>query len=362
MVFDLDKFKPINDRYGHAAVDAVLREFSALQCASAREADLVGRIGGDEFAIYLQERTHRDAVAVAQQTPSGLSNRKPWNSVETEPITASLRIATTRPGRDFGSLLAAADDQVYLAKRTEGEQRRRPFLALDHTDRRTIADRTDGVTSVPEPLQRRSPMDGLRPHLQRGPVCRSADREFATAVVRIFHGTARHSNRVHRDDLMAYLSPKRRSGKPVRLFLADRFHHQIDGAWWPYTATLADELAGLVAALESRLGRVTHVDLNWSPQHSPPNLNWQDWRTKAQHIVTVGGEQGVASLLIVPNTTNNTLAGMVLHRAAGLPVNPRPGEQAMLVTADEILRAARRQHVPHRSIGVLRRDENVQRG
>lgn len=128
--------------------------------------------------------------------------------------------------------------------------------------------------------------------------------------------------------------------------LAYDLGQQIDGGWWPYTANLADELTALVAALDNRLGKVTHLDLNWSSTHSPPNLNWRDWRTRPQHIMTVGGREASARLLIVPSTTNNTLAGMVLRRAAGLPVDPRHGEHTMLVTAEEILTAARRQQIP----------------
>ena len=87
------------------------------------------------------------------------------------------------------------------------------------------------------------------------------------------------------------------------------------------------------------------VGLNWSPLHNPPNLNWRDWRTKPQHIIAVGGSEASANLLIVPSTTNSALANMVLRRAAGLPVEPRRGEDTMLQTAEEILTAARRQRI-----------------
>jgi hypothetical protein len=144
---------------------------------------------------------------------------------------------------------------------------------------------------------------------------------------------------------MAYLTRKTRTDRPVRLRLAYDLGHRIDGAWWPYTAALADELAGLVALLETRLGKVRQVDLNWSPTHSPPNLNWRDWRTKPQHIMTIAGSEATANLLLVPCSTNATLAGMVLRRAAGLAVDPTHGADAMLVTAEEILTAARGQRV-----------------
>lgn len=147
------------------------------------------------------------------------------------------------------------------------------------------------------------------------------------------------------DDLMAYVTQRIRADKPVRLCLADDLGGRIDGAWWPYTAALADELAGLIAVLDGRLGKIVEVGLNWSPLNNPPNLNWRDWRTKPQHIMAVGGREASATLLIVPASTNSTLAGMVLRRAASQPVEPGRGEDAMLQTAEEILTAARRQRI-----------------
>lgn len=146
-------------------------------------------------------------------------------------------------------------------------------------------------------------------------------------------------------DLMAYLAQRTRVDKPVRLCLADDLGRRIDGAWWPYTGALVDEFAGLMTVLDDRLGKIVDVSINWSPLHNPPNLNWRDWRGRVQHIMTVGGCDGTANVLVVPSTTNNTLAGMVLRRAAGQQVDPRRGEDAMLETAEEILTAARRQRI-----------------
>lgn len=144
-------------------------------------------------------------------------------------------------------------------------------------------------------------------------------------------------------DLMTHPTPRSRPGKPIRLCLAYELGRRIDGAWWPYTSALADELGGLVAALDGQLGKVVEVGLNWSPLNNPPSLNWRDWRTKPQHIITVGGCDATANLLIVPSATHGPLAGMVLRRAAGLPVEARRGDVAILETAEEILTAARRQ-------------------
>ena len=142
---------------------------------------------------------------------------------------------------------------------------------------------------------------------------------------------------------MAYLTQKITSAKSPRLCLANDLGRPIDGAWWPYSAVLADELSGLVTALDYRLGKVQRLSVNWSSRHNPPNLNWQDWRTKPQHIMTIDGSEARATLLIVPNSTNSTLASMVLRRAGGFEVDVQRGQEAMLANAEAILASARRQ-------------------
>jgi hypothetical protein len=54
---------------------------------------------------------------------------------------------------------------------------------------------------------------------------------------------------------MAYATPRRRTGKPIRLYLADDLGHEIDGAWWPYTADIAVDRPDLVAVLEPAIGK-----------------------------------------------------------------------------------------------------------
>jgi diguanylate cyclase (GGDEF)-like protein len=113
---DLDNFKPINDRYGHTAGDEVLRDLCVLLRASTRTSDVLGRIGGDEFAVYLTGSTPREAVEFSKRIRSDLSRARFRALPDTESITASFGVATTVAGMKFIDLLCAADNQLYQAK------------------------------------------------------------------------------------------------------------------------------------------------------------------------------------------------------------------------------------------------------
>ncbi|WP_162461532.1 diguanylate cyclase [Mycolicibacterium sp. CBMA 234] len=119
VVFDLDKFKSINDLHGHATGDAVLRTFGGLLRASVRENDLVGRLGGDEFAVYLNGLTYPYAVTVAERVRTTLSRAQIQNAPAAKLITASFGIAPTTRHMAFADLVSAADNRLYEAKRRE---------------------------------------------------------------------------------------------------------------------------------------------------------------------------------------------------------------------------------------------------
>jgi diguanylate cyclase len=94
VMLDLDEFKDVNDRLGHAAGDEVLRQVSARIRACLREIDIVGRVGGEEFALVLPEASLAAAADVAELTQSGPS-----------------------PLSTFDALLLHADRALYVAKR-----------------------------------------------------------------------------------------------------------------------------------------------------------------------------------------------------------------------------------------------------
>jgi len=113
---DLDGFKGVNDRFGHAAGDAVLVAVADRLRASVRDADFVCRIGGDEFVILLPNITDGEAAAVARRIISRVS--EPFEFAPTARIGASIGLASApRDGMTADELLSAADRAMYEAKR-----------------------------------------------------------------------------------------------------------------------------------------------------------------------------------------------------------------------------------------------------
>lgn len=116
---DLDHFKEVNDRYGHATGDEVLKAFGACVLRRLRVSDLVGRIGGEEFLIVLPETHAPDAVSVAEELRASIAAEMmtPVSSGEPFQITCCFGVAQLQ-NRDAngGSLLARADVALYRAK------------------------------------------------------------------------------------------------------------------------------------------------------------------------------------------------------------------------------------------------------
>lgn len=122
LFIDLDGFKVINDHYGHAAGDSVLKGVASRLAASVRSADTVGRLGGDEFLVILESVSDVDAARnVAEQLIETLSEPVLAGSNDTR-MSASIGIAIA-PDHAIQphALLAAADNAMYAAKRAGGD-------------------------------------------------------------------------------------------------------------------------------------------------------------------------------------------------------------------------------------------------
>lgn len=116
VAFDIDNFKSINDRYGHAAGDAVLRQFSAILRTAVRETDVVGRIGGEEFVLLLPATDRKFAYRIAERSRIVLESSRFGEIDATLRVTTSAGIAAYRPGEGVAALLARADHLLYAAK------------------------------------------------------------------------------------------------------------------------------------------------------------------------------------------------------------------------------------------------------
>ena len=118
IMFDLDRFKSINDRYGHLCGDAVLAEVGAKMRASLRASDLKCRYGGEEFLILLPETPMEGAHRAAETLRREFSELEiRWNE-RTIHITSSFGVACARPNEiDPTPLIARADEALYRSKR-----------------------------------------------------------------------------------------------------------------------------------------------------------------------------------------------------------------------------------------------------
>jgi diguanylate cyclase (GGDEF)-like protein/PAS domain S-box-containing protein len=116
LLVDLDDLKAINDEHGHQIGDEALRTVADGLQRVTRETDIVGRIGGDEFAVLLTRSDHAGAERVVEEFRHGLAT--PRISRGAEPIEVSVGIATSSdPPQDYDSLMREADLAMYAEKR-----------------------------------------------------------------------------------------------------------------------------------------------------------------------------------------------------------------------------------------------------
>lgn len=113
LVMDLDHFKRINDEHGHQVGDRVLREIAGILAAECREADTVGRWGGEEFMAVLPAIDADEATAVASRIRRVVAEHGFRDAVN---VTVSVGVAEFRAGEQLDDLLARADDALYRAK------------------------------------------------------------------------------------------------------------------------------------------------------------------------------------------------------------------------------------------------------
>lgn len=119
IMVDLDHFKQINDRFGHAAGDEVLRVCARRMLSGIRETDAVGRVGGDEFLLLLPEcDSETTALRIAERVRSHLTTSPVQNHEAVIPVTASLGVRYVPPetADSIEQIMERADHALYDAK------------------------------------------------------------------------------------------------------------------------------------------------------------------------------------------------------------------------------------------------------
>jgi diguanylate cyclase (GGDEF)-like protein len=155
-LLDLDKFKHINDTYGHLLGDEVLRSIAGILGDVLRDYDLAGRFGGEEFVVLLPQTRAVDALRIAERLRAHISRQSVYadgpSGRERVPVTVSIGVAALDAGtrRELTELLAAADAALYRAKATGRDQ-----VQMISTSRGLSAVRPPAADSV-----RRSAADG----------------------------------------------------------------------------------------------------------------------------------------------------------------------------------------------------------
>ncbi|UTW03718.1 diguanylate cyclase [Amphritea atlantica] len=119
---DIDRFKQINDRYGHSVGDTVLCQVAETLQNSIRKSDALIRWGGEEFLILLSDASARDAEKLLAKISPRLEQLYAENEVLEFPVTLSFGVAQWQPDESIEQTIMCADDALYISKQ-EGRNR-----------------------------------------------------------------------------------------------------------------------------------------------------------------------------------------------------------------------------------------------
>jgi diguanylate cyclase (GGDEF)-like protein len=118
LMFDLDYFKAINDRWGHNVGDQALRHFAAILCSQLRKSDTAGRLGGEEFAVVLSEANLDKAMHFATRIQSELAKAPILHAGEQIYLAVSVGISSLNASdASVEAALSRSDIALYCAKR-----------------------------------------------------------------------------------------------------------------------------------------------------------------------------------------------------------------------------------------------------
>lgn len=116
LVVDADDFKRINDLFGHSSGDEALRRIASIIRNNVRPEDLVGRVGGDEFTVFLPGLSHSQAIAIAEQMRQTIYAADVRFLGDRRRLSISIGGTTFAQPTNFDALFNAADERLYMAK------------------------------------------------------------------------------------------------------------------------------------------------------------------------------------------------------------------------------------------------------
>lgn len=122
LFIDLDHFKKINDRHGHALGDACLRAVTRVVSEEFQYGDQLGRLGGEEFVLVLAGADQASAMQIAERVRARIQSGCAVVDGTAVDVTASIGVAQGVPGDSVASLIARADQAMYVAKRAGGNR------------------------------------------------------------------------------------------------------------------------------------------------------------------------------------------------------------------------------------------------
>lgn len=119
LLIDIDHFKKVNDEHGHLTGDDVLRHLAIVAADVLRTGDVIGRYGGEEFAVFMPNTNESEAAILAERIRAAIEATPFAEGNLSIPLAASIGVAdSVRAGYDFKGLIAAADSTLYSAKNT----------------------------------------------------------------------------------------------------------------------------------------------------------------------------------------------------------------------------------------------------
>ncbi|AWL06892.1 diguanylate cyclase [Massilia oculi] len=306
-LFDIDFFKRINDTYGHAAGDTVLRAFSRTVQDQLRALDAFGRYGGEEFLLMLPETPAASAIALAERVRGAVEGLRCLDGERTITLTVSAGVAEYRLGEKVAQTIVRADQALYLAK-SGGRNR-----VLCHGD--------DGPAEVARGLaapvtDARAPLDGAD----------GFQRDQLTGLL---------NRRLLRDRLRHAMDRARRNGRLVALLLLNinRFKEVNDALGYEAGDALLHQAGGAIR----RCLRDCDTVARWGGDEFVALL--EDLGSQADALL-------VADKILDRLTAPLAVAGRDCYvtLAVGIALYPAPDcdADALLKRADTAMRSAKR--------------------